>query len=66
MTDFLKTEFCVISEICYVPPVGHNRCGSHQPTGKTIDIYYVRRAGLAVGDSLCPTTAVGHNTISDP
>ena len=34
-------------------------------TVKTVDMYYVRRADVAVGDSVCPTVAVGHTAISD-
>jgi hypothetical protein len=45
--------------------VGHNSCRAHQSTGKTVDISYVRWAGSAIGDYLCPTAVVEHNTISD-
>jgi hypothetical protein len=46
--------------------VRHNSCGAHRSTGKTVNISYVRRAGLAVEDRLCPTAAIRHNAISDP
>jgi hypothetical protein len=36
-----------------------------QATGKTVAMPYLRRSDGAVGDSLCPTAAVGHNAISD-
>jgi hypothetical protein len=35
------------------------------PTGKTVGIYYFRRVVATVGDSLCPTAAVGRNATSD-
>jgi hypothetical protein len=48
------------------PCSSDNSCGAHQSTGKTVDISYVRRAGLSIEDYLCSTAAVGHNTIFDP
>jgi hypothetical protein len=36
-----------------------------QSTGKTVVNRYLRRLVAAVGDTLCSTAAVGHNTISD-
>jgi hypothetical protein len=38
---------------------------AHQSTGKTVDSRYLRRVVAAVGDKLCPTAAVGPNTIFD-
>jgi hypothetical protein len=36
-----------------------------QATVKTVATPYLRRSDGAVGASLCPTAAVGHNAISD-